>query len=208
MLTVDHTFITFLTLSRPTCAHQNMCVWFVLWWSRCCSSTTGRAIAVMYHHHNLHFLPWSTSPSLWGGEGRERERENNFWFFHSTVVDYLFQKQVYRIVQYAFQHWPLNESFRMVCSNIFILGYLHISLSLSLPQVVELWLTYIQPWRYTETTPTTEAKQVDKRWKPYILENFPFYSSLLVKFFQRSFQLDLTSDLGVSVLLRVTKVIL
>ena len=40
----------------------------------------------------------------------------------------------------------------------------------------------------------------------YVTENLPFYSSLLLEFLARSFQLDLTSDIGVTLLFRVTKV--
>lgn len=40
----------------------------------------------------------------------------------------------------------------------------------------------------------------------FVLENFPFYSSLLVELLGRSFQLVLTSDPGVTLLYRTTKV--
>lgn len=40
----------------------------------------------------------------------------------------------------------------------------------------------------------------------YVLEHLPFYSSLLLEFLVRSFQLDLTSELGAFLLFRVAKV--
>ena len=40
----------------------------------------------------------------------------------------------------------------------------------------------------------------------YVMENYPFYSSLLIEFLVRSFQLNLTSDVGVILLFRVAKV--
>ena len=39
-----------------------------------------------------------------------------------------------------------------------------------------------------------------------MLENFPFFSSLLMEIIGRSFQMDLTSDPGTTLLYRVTKV--
>jgi sphingomyelin phosphodiesterase 4 len=77
--------------------------------------------------------------------------------------------------------------------------------------VVELWLTYIQPWRYTDPTKhSTENKSSltssSTRWFQYIMEHFPFYSSLFLIFLERSFQFDLMSKMGINLLFRVSKV--
>ena len=42
--------------------------------------------------------------------------------------------------------------------------------------------------------------------KAFVLDNFPFYSTLLTEIIGRSFQMDLTSDPGIVLLYRVTKV--
>ena len=42
--------------------------------------------------------------------------------------------------------------------------------------------------------------------KRYVMENFPFYTSLFLAFLDRSFQLDFTSNIGVTFIFRVSKV--
>jgi sphingomyelin phosphodiesterase 4 len=71
-------------------------------------------------------------------------------------------------------------------------------------------LTYIQPWRYTDPLkPSSENKgsleAVPRKWRGFVLDNFAFYSTLLMEIIGRSFQLDLTSDHG-TILYRVAKV--
>ena len=38
------------------------------------------------------------------------------------------------------------------------------------------------------------------------MDNFPFYTTLLLIFLDRSFQLNLTSEIGITLLYRVSKV--
>ena len=38
------------------------------------------------------------------------------------------------------------------------------------------------------------------------MDNFPFYTTLLLVFLDRSFQLNLTSEIGITLLFRVSKV--
>jgi sphingomyelin phosphodiesterase 4 len=110
--------------------------------------------------------------------------------FRRSIIPTFIHKRLYYFLRYSFRHLPLDNTFRYF---------------------LELWLTYIQPWRYTDPLrPSSENKEslesLPRRWKAFVLDNFPFYSTLLVEIIGRSFQMDLTSDPGIVLLYRVTKV--
>ncbi|CAI8026904.1 Sphingomyelin phosphodiesterase 4 [Geodia barretti] len=110
--------------------------------------------------------------------------------FRRSIIPTFIHKRLYYFLRYSFRHLPLDNTFRYV---------------------LELWLTYIQPWRYTDPLrPSSENKEslesLPRRWKAFVLDNFPFYSTLLTEIIGRSFQMDLTSDPGIVLLYRVTKV--
>ncbi|KAL5457125.1 hypothetical protein EMCRGX_G034365 [Ephydatia muelleri] len=103
----------------------------------------------------------------------------------------LIQKKVYMLLKYTFKHAPLDDNFRYA---------------------LELWLTYIQPWRYTDPLkPSAENKEslvtLSKTWCAFVFEQFPFYTILLIEFLVRALQLDLVSEQGATLVFRVTKVL-
>ncbi len=96
----------------------------------------------------------------------------------------------------SIDHWPYDASFRIV---------------------LETWLSYIQPWRYTSGGVDANAGDQNEdsgkmepvaKWSGFVSDNYPFYSQLMAKVLSRFRRLD---DLGSSknafMLFRVFKVL-
>ncbi|XP_064382073.1 sphingomyelin phosphodiesterase 4-like [Halichondria panicea] len=108
----------------------------------------------------------------------------------SSLVPLYVQKRLFHFLNYSFKHSPLDSNLRYI---------------------LELWLTFIQPWRYIDPTKlSTDNKgsfgSLPKRWRSFVLDNLPFYTNLLVEFLGRFFQADLTHDPNITLLYRATKV--
>nr|XP_053653754.1 sphingomyelin phosphodiesterase 4-like isoform X2 [Cherax quadricarinatus] len=108
----------------------------------------------------------------------------------------MYRKSLYRFLRHTFSHWPLDSSFRLV---------------------LETWLSYIQPWRYTDYSPTNRSptqgssdyesqRSVEGKWQGFIAENLLFYSLLFYHLVCRLFRLDLSAPKNAQILFRVTKV--
>ncbi|XP_068246089.1 sphingomyelin phosphodiesterase 4 isoform X3 [Palaemon carinicauda] len=108
----------------------------------------------------------------------------------------MYRKSLYQFLCHTFSHWPLDSSFRLV---------------------LETWLSYIQPWRYTEYASANIAPSpanieldsqriVESKWKVYIAENLLFYTLLFYHLVCRLFRLDLSAPKNAQILFRVTKV--
>ncbi|KAM3963113.1 sphingomyelin phosphodiesterase 4 [Aphomia sociella] len=104
----------------------------------------------------------------------------------------------YHYVKHLVTTWPLDASFRLV---------------------MELWLSLIQPWRYTENNinqeryPTSNNNQeegnsgtLDASFTQYIAENFPSYTCIFQLVLPRFMRLDLTSYKNAVMLFRLGKV--
>ncbi|XP_052074338.1 sphingomyelin phosphodiesterase 4-like isoform X1 [Mytilus californianus] len=111
--------------------------------------------------------------------------------FKRSIIPNMLQKSMYAFLRHSFDRWPLDNSFRMV---------------------LETWLTYIQPWRYTSKLPSTrrdsegDTKLVEEKWFTFIEDNLLFYSVLLQEFFNRVKRMDLMNLANSHMLYRVAKV--
>ncbi|XP_053626014.1 sphingomyelin phosphodiesterase 4 [Plodia interpunctella] len=106
--------------------------------------------------------------------------------------------RAYRYVQHLVTSWPLDASFRLV---------------------MELWLSLIQPWRYTDNMinrdrfRTTNNNQeegnsniLDASYTQFIAENFPSYTCIFQLVLPRFLRLDLTAYKNTVMLFRLGKV--
>lgn len=109
--------------------------------------------------------------------------------FKKIVIPCCVQQKLYVFLQHCFRHWPLDASFKVV---------------------LELWLSYLQPWRYTPEKPTQSTDQgpcdVLERWTPFVHENLLMYTKLFVGFLTRALRTDLVSPKNALMVFRVAKV--
>ncbi|XP_042697528.1 sphingomyelin phosphodiesterase 4 isoform X3 [Chrysemys picta bellii] len=109
--------------------------------------------------------------------------------FKRVVIPRFVQQKLYIFLQHCFGHWPLDASFRAV---------------------LEMWLSYVQPWRYAPEKPLQSAepqpRSVSEKWAPFIQENLLMYTKLFVGFLNRALRTDLVSAKNALMVFRVAKV--
>ncbi|XP_037535658.1 sphingomyelin phosphodiesterase 4 isoform X2 [Nematolebias whitei] len=108
--------------------------------------------------------------------------------FKRVVVQRFVQQNLYLFLQHCFGHWPLDASFRAV---------------------LETWLSYIQPWRYTGQKSNPQPDQnrtVPDKWEPFAHENLLFYTKLFQGFLNRAVKTDLVNVKNALMVFRVAKV--
>ncbi|XP_035628329.1 sphingomyelin phosphodiesterase 4 isoform X4 [Oncorhynchus keta] len=108
--------------------------------------------------------------------------------FKRVVMQRFVQQKLYVFLQHCFGHWPLDASFRAV---------------------LETWLSYIQPWRYTgeNTNPQTDQnKGVPEKWGLFVQENLLMYTKLFQGFLNRVVRIDLVNVKNALMVFRVAKV--
>ncbi|CAH2073815.1 unnamed protein product, partial [Iphiclides podalirius] len=102
--------------------------------------------------------------------------------------------RAYHYLKHLVTTWPLDASFRLV---------------------MELWLSLIQPWRYTNDTISQERNQIqeeansnslDASYTSFIAENFPSYTCIFQLVLPRFMWLDLTTYKNAVMLFRLGKV--
>ncbi|XP_075969641.1 sphingomyelin phosphodiesterase 4 [Anticarsia gemmatalis] len=105
--------------------------------------------------------------------------------------------RAYHYIKHLVTTWPLDASFRLV---------------------MELWLSFIQPWRYVNNTisqdrfPATNNNQedatntLDASFTQFIAENFPSYTCIFQLVLPRFMRLDLTAYKNAVMLFRLGKV--
>uniref|UniRef100_A0A8C5D319 Sphingomyelin phosphodiesterase 4 n=1 Tax=Gadus morhua TaxID=8049 RepID=A0A8C5D319_GADMO len=106
----------------------------------------------------------------------------------AVVVQRFVQQKLYLFLQHCFGHWPLDASFRAV---------------------LETWLSYIQPWRYTgEKGPPQPdlSRTVPDRWGSFVEENLLMYTKLFQGFLNRAIRTDLVNAKNALMVFRVAKV--
>ncbi|KAJ3602943.1 hypothetical protein NHX12_030687 [Muraenolepis orangiensis] len=108
--------------------------------------------------------------------------------FKRVVVQRFVQQKLYLFLQHCFGHWPLDASFRAV---------------------LETWLSYIQPWRYTgeKANPQPDlSRTVPDRWGSFVEENLLMYTKLFQVFLNRAIRTDLVNAKNALMVFRVAKV--
>ncbi|XP_060897553.1 sphingomyelin phosphodiesterase 4 isoform X1 [Labrus mixtus] len=108
--------------------------------------------------------------------------------FKRVVVQRFVQQKLYLFLQHCFGHWPLDASFRAV---------------------LETWLSYIQPWRYTgeKTNPQVDqSRTVPDKWESFVQENLLMYTKLFQVFLNRTVRTDLVNAKNALMVFRVAKV--
>ncbi|XP_055364884.1 sphingomyelin phosphodiesterase 4 isoform X2 [Betta splendens] len=108
--------------------------------------------------------------------------------FKRVVVQRFVQQKLYLFLQHCFSYWPLDASFRAV---------------------LETWLSYIQPWRYTEekSNPQTDPNRaVPDKWELFVQENLLIYTKLFQVFLNRAIRTDLVNAKNALMVFRVSKV--
>ncbi|KAB0370011.1 hypothetical protein FD755_017973, partial [Muntiacus reevesi] len=109
--------------------------------------------------------------------------------FKRAAVPRFVQQKLYLFLQHCFGHWPLDASFRAV---------------------LEMWLSYLQPWRYAPERQTPgsdcQARSVSERWAPFVQENLLIYTKLFLGFLSRALRTDLVSPKNALMVFRVAKV--
>ncbi|XP_048876107.1 sphingomyelin phosphodiesterase 4 isoform X2 [Brienomyrus brachyistius] len=109
--------------------------------------------------------------------------------FKRVVVSRFVQQKLYIFLQHCFGHWPLDVSFRAV---------------------LETWLSYIQPWRYTseKSSPPgdSHSRSVPEKWASFVQENLLMYTRLFQGFLNRAVRTDLVNTKNALMVFRVGKV--
>ncbi|XP_008067015.1 sphingomyelin phosphodiesterase 4 isoform X2 [Carlito syrichta] len=109
--------------------------------------------------------------------------------FKRAAVPRFVQQKLYLFLQHCFGHWPLDASFRAV---------------------LEMWLSYLQPWRYAPEkqaqSSDSQPRCVSEKWAPFVQENLLMYTKLFVGFLNRVLRTDLVSAKNALMVFRVAKV--
>eukprot|EP00058_Branchiostoma_floridae_P023155 XP_002608645.1 hypothetical protein BRAFLDRAFT_128365 [Branchiostoma floridae] len=110
---------------------------------------------------------------------------------HRAIIPQFVQKKLYAFLRHGFDHWPLDHTFRLM---------------------LETWLSYVQPWRYSDPNKPnlpgrdSRDKMNPEKWAQFVADNLLFYTSLFHVFLTRVFRLDLSSPRNAYMLFRVAKV--
>lgn len=109
--------------------------------------------------------------------------------FKRVVIPRFVQQKLYIFLQHCFGHWPLDASFRAV---------------------LEMWLSYLQPWRYSleKQPPGTDPlnRSIPEKWAPFVQENLLMYTKLFQGYLNRALRTDLVSPKNALMIFRVSKV--
>lgn len=110
------------------------------------------------------------------------------------IAQPMMNAQMYTFLRCMIKRWPLVSSFSVV---------------------LELWLSYIQPWRYTcewnlyegPTEAQLQVMLIPRRFEQFIKDNMVSYTQILVQLLPRFQRTDFSSSKNVNMLFRLLKVL-
>ncbi|XP_072043465.1 sphingomyelin phosphodiesterase 4-like [Amphiura filiformis] len=150
-----------------------------------------RAVRIVVKH--LHFFANAAKPML-NISAYQHAEEAAIDELRRYVLSHFLQKKLYVFLRHGFDHWPLDSSFR---------------------PMLEVWLSVIQPWRYTSgelrhrSSPLREHRDIPiskEKWFKFICDNILFYTALLQEYLPRAFRQDMSSPKNALMFFRVAKV--
>ncbi|XP_048023599.1 sphingomyelin phosphodiesterase 4 isoform X2 [Megalobrama amblycephala] len=139
---------------------------------------------------HLHAFSSSLKPETISSSPSAHSHSSPLEELKRVVVQRFVQQKLYVFLQHCFGHWPLDASFRAV---------------------LETWLSYIQPWRYTgeKNNPQADGGQnrtVPDKWASFVQENLLMYTKLFQVFLNRAMRTDLVNAKNALMVFRVAKV--
>lgn len=102
--------------------------------------------------------------------------------FKENIVERVLAPKMLKFLDFNYSKWPLDSSFRFL---------------------LELWLTFIQPWWYLSDNEETFI--TDRRWENFMEKHFIFYSRFLKLTFLRFVRTDLNASKNAACAYRVVK---
>lgn len=103
----------------------------------------------------------------------------------ASYISASFQINAVDFLHYHFATWPLIGSFR---------------------GLLETWLSYIQPWRYTSATPGSLTAANMEEWQGFVRENLPAYCALLDRCLRRMSHSYICFGRNIALLSRLLKI--
>ncbi|XP_028830631.1 sphingomyelin phosphodiesterase 4 isoform X2 [Denticeps clupeoides] len=153
------------------------------------SPTEEHVLVVRLLVKHLHAFSNSLKPEQISSSPSPHSHASPLEEFKRVVVQRFVQQKLYVFLQHCFGHWPLDASFR---------------------SVLETWLSYIQPWRYTgeKNNPPVDGqvKSVPEQWASFVQENLLIYTKLFQGFLNRAVRTDLVNAKNAQMVFRVAKV--
>uniref|UniRef100_A0A8C9RD01 Sphingomyelin phosphodiesterase 4 n=1 Tax=Scleropages formosus TaxID=113540 RepID=A0A8C9RD01_SCLFO len=153
------------------------------------SPTEDHVLVVRLLVKHLHAFSNSLKPEQVSSSPSAHSHASPLEEFKRVVVPRFVQQKLYVFLQHCFGHWPLDASFRAV---------------------LETWLSYIQPWRYTseKSNPSgdSHSRTVPEKWASFVQENLLMYSKLFQGFLNRAVRTDLVNTKNALMVFRVAKV--
>ncbi|GAV05593.1 hypothetical protein RvY_15697 [Ramazzottius varieornatus] len=120
--------------------------------------------------------------------GSQRNMETSLLDMKRHIVPQLIQKPLYDLLKITMRKYPMDASFRYI---------------------YELWLTYLQPWRYEKLSVDNSVEEVvsrDQKWVHFVSENLLFYSTIFQEFVHRMLRVDFGVPFNTVAVFRVAKV--
>ncbi|KAJ6638345.1 Sphingomyelin phosphodiesterase 4 [Pseudolycoriella hygida] len=119
--------------------------------------------------------------------GNSAELDNTSMSVLRKLAQPMMNAQMYSFLRCIISRWPLDSSFTTV---------------------LELWLSYIQPWRYTHPNNSmyVGGLQIPHRFEQFVMENIVSYTQILVQLLPRFERIDFSSIKNIMMLYRVLKV--